>query len=565
MRPAQARAFALAGSAALAAAALAACGGGDGSDSGGGGGEITWAISSGWESWNENTADGNNSYLHQALSPAATTLGDFGPDAEWVYNDALLAQAPELTSESPLTVTYTLNENAQWSDGEPFGVDDFTYLWYQMSGDEAKCDQAACLPASTDWGANVASIEETADNVITMTYVDGYLDPEWQYLQSPMYPAHIAEANGFTDWKTDPAVMGESATWFAENPPTWGTGPYTPVDAAAGNYVAYEPNENYQGSVEPALDKLTMKVVEGTEAIITELRQGSIDGAWPSEFSQEELDKVEGDSAITTEVYKGSIWIHIDTNTNNRFLGDEALRQAVFTAIDNEDIIAKAYPDTDVAPRRNHFFDSESEYFTDALGETDPQQGSGDADAANALLEEAGYTTGDTLTTPDGEPVTLTFRYGEGDATRTLIGELVQASLAEIGIDVTLTAIPDGELGTVLTEGDFDLVVYGWSGTPAFTTAPQQYFGSESSSNFGKYTLEGLDEAIAKVRSTTDIAESAQFANEVEAMVVPAAFTLPLFDEPQSTLYNNGTLAGIVPNGNSQAGPMWNIQEWQPA
>jgi ABC-type transport system substrate-binding protein len=561
MRPAQARAYALAGSALLAAAALGACGGGD---SGGGDTDVTWGIASGWESWNENTADGNTSYLHQALYPGTTALGDFNQDAEWVFNDALLAKAPELASESPLTVNYTLNENAQWSDGEAFGVDDFTYLWHQMSGKAEHCDQTKCLPASTDWGANVASITQEGD-VVTMTYVEGYLDPEWQFLQTPMYPAHIAAANGFPDWATDPAQMGGSAAWFTENAPTWSTGPYTPTDAVAGDYVTFEPNENYQGSTKPALEKLTMKVVEGTEAIVTELRQGSIDGAWPSEFSQEELDKVADDSAVTTDVYEGSIWLHIDTNVNNEFLSDQVLRQAVFAAIDNADIIAKAYPDTEVAARKNHFFNEQSEYFEDALAASDPESGSGDAAAANALLEGAGYTTGDTLMTPDGQPVTFNFRYGEGDATRTLAGELVQSYLAEIGIDVTLEAIPDGQLGTVLSEGDFDLVIYGWSGTPAFTTAPAQYFASDSSSNFGKYRLDGLDEAIAKVRSTTDIGEAAAFANDVEAMVVPQAFTLPIFDEPQSVLYLNGNLAGLVPNGNSQAGPMWNIQEWKPA
>jgi peptide/nickel transport system substrate-binding protein len=241
------------------------------------------------------------------------------------------------------------------------------------------------------------------------------------------------------------------------------------------------------------------------------------------------------------------------------------LRQAVFTAIDNADIIAKAYPDTDVTPRTNHFFNKESQYFEDLLAASKPVQGSGDADAANELLKGAGYTTGDTLKTPDGKAVTLNFRYGEGDATRTLAGELVQSYLAEIGIDVKLNAIPDGELGTVLSGGEFDLVIYGWSGTPAFTTAPAQYFASDSSSNFGKYRLDGLDEAIAKVRSTTDIGEAAAFANAVGSMVVPQAFTLPIFDEPQSVVYLNNALDGIVANGNSQAGPMWNIQEWKPA
>ncbi|WP_194201865.1 ABC transporter family substrate-binding protein [Glycomyces albidus] len=562
MRPARATALAVAGAAALAAGALGACGGGDSSS--GGDSEVTWAISSGWDSWNPNTSTGNNSYLTQVLTPGAASLGDFDPDGEFVFNDAILSQAPELTSEAPLTVEYTLNENAQWNDGEPIRAEDFIYIWYQMSGNAEYCNQDQCAPATTDWGANVASIAE-ADGVVTVTYVEGYLNPEWEFAFPNLMPSHILEANGFENWQSDPAVMGASADWLGTTAPTWSAGPYTPTDAAVGDYVIYEPNENYQGSVEPGLDRLTLRVVEGTDAIVTALRNGEIDGSWPSEFSQEALDEVAGDDAIATEVYEGSIWLHIDTNTNNRFLSDQVLRQAVFTAIDNEELITRAFPDTEVSPRTNHFFSETSEFHEDFLSQTDPPQGSGDVEAANAALAAAGYTTGETLTTPDGEAVTLTFRYGEGDATRTLIGEVVQSQLAEIGIEVSLSAIPDGQLGPVLAEADFDLVIYGWSGTPAFTTAPFQYFGSDSGSNFGNYQLEGLDEAIARVTSTTSLEEAAGFANDVEAMVMPAAFTLPLFDEPQSTVYNRNLLTGVTVNGNSQSGPLWDVQNWQPA
>ncbi|WP_335990117.1 ABC transporter family substrate-binding protein [Glycomyces sp. MUSA5-2] len=561
MRPARATALAVAGAAALAAGALGACGGGSSS---GGDSDVTWAISSGWDSWNPNTSEGNNSYLNQVLTPLAASLGDFNPDGDFVFNDAVLSKAPELTSEAPLTVEYTLNENAQWSDGKPIRAEDFIYVWYQMSGNADYCNQEQCAPATTDWGANVASVAE-ADGVVTVTYIDGYLNPEWQFAYPNLQPSHVIEDNGFADWQSDPAVMGNSADWLSTTAPTWSAGPYKPTDAKVGEYVIYEPNENYQGSVDPGLDKLTLRVVEGTDAIVTALRNGEIDGSWPSEFSQEELDKLDGDDAIKTEVYEGNVWLHIDTNTKNQFLADEVLRQAVFTAIDNQELIDRAYPDTEVALRQNHFFSQTSQYFQDNLTPTDPQQGSGDADAANAALEAAGYTTGDTLTTPDGDPVTLVFRYGDGDPTRTLIGEVVQSRLAAIGVDVTLTAIPDGQLGPVLSEADFDLIVYGWSGTPAFTTAPYQYFGSTSGSNFGGYSLDGLDEAIAKVTSTTSLDEAAGFANDVDAMVMPAAFTLPLFDEPQSTIYNQNNLGGVTANGNSQSGPLWDVQNWKPA
>ena len=74
----------------VAAMALTACAGGDGSGEGsanvGGleacvddpnecntaerqdGGELTWAMSSGWDAWNGNTAAGNSLYLTQATS-----------------------------------------------------------------------------------------------------------------------------------------------------------------------------------------------------------------------------------------------------------------------------------------------------------------------------------------------------------------------------------------------------------------------------------------------------------------------------------------------------------------
>ncbi|GAB3224933.1 hypothetical protein GCM10027447_14020 [Glycomyces halotolerans] len=563
------RATAAAAAATVAALALSACGGGG--DGGGGDGdgesEISWAIASSWESWNQNTTSGNNSYLHQALVPSETTLGDFDENGEWFHNDALLAQAPELAGEDPMQVEYTLNENAQWSDGEPFRLEDFVYVWYQMSGDADHCNQDKCQPASTDWGSNVASIEENEPGVITMTYVDGYLDPEWEFFQTPMYPTHIAEAEGFEDWQDDPEVMGDSAEFFAETAPTWSTGPYTPVDAQVGQYVIYEPNENYQGSVEPSLDRLTLRVVEGTEAIVTEMRQGAIHGAWPSQFNAEELAKLDEDEALQYEVYDGSIWIHIDANTRGEFLSDADLRRAVYTTIDNADIIAKNYPDTDVTPRTNHFFSESSQYHEDILGATEPVQGSGDADAARQLLEDNDYTWNDEdqLLTPDGEQVTLDFRYGETDTVRRTTAELVQSYLAQIGIDVSLSAIPDGELGPVLTSGEFDLVIFGWSGTPAFTTAPFQFFGSESGSNFGGFELEGLDEVIAQVRSTTDIDESAEYANEVDRMVMPEAYVLPLFDEPQSIMWNTNSLSGVTANGNSQAGPLFNVREWEPA
>jgi peptide/nickel transport system substrate-binding protein len=549
-----------------AAFTLAACGGNDGDGGSGAGGELVWAISSPWESWNENTLPGNNSYGHQAMFPMrygmdGNASGDFDENGDYHLNDAVFADA-QVISEAPFQVEYTLQENAQWSDGKPIRVEDFIFQWYSTSGKEEHAPQAIAQPASVAVGEKIEKIESPEAGKIVVTYVEGHLDFEWLYSATVYLPSHVAEAEGFATWQTDPAVMGQAIDWFGKNLSDVSVGPWIPVDSKMGEYIKYELNPNYQGSVKPSIEKITMQVVEGTPSIITEMRQGTIAGSWPSEFSQEELDKVADDPAIGQEVYDGSVWLHIDTNMNSEPLKDVALRQAIFTAINVPDAIARVFPNTEVNQKLNHFFGADSPYFVDYI--TPSKQGSGDIVAAAEILTTAGYTgaaEGQKLAKDGTEVPKIVFRFGEGDATRTTIAELAQSQLAQIGLEIELQAIPGGELGTVLTEGQFDLVIFGWSGNPAFAASVPQQFGTQV--NYGSYSFPEIDAEIDKISQTLEIDEAAAAANKVVELAVARALTLPLFDEPQSYLWNKNMVEGTVVNGNSQAGPIFNIAEWK--
>jgi peptide/nickel transport system substrate-binding protein len=548
-----------------AAFTLAACGGNEG-NGGSGATELIWAIPSSWESWNENTEAGNNSYARQVMTPMrygldGSTSGDFDENGEYHLNDAVFADA-QVISEAPFQIEYTLQENAQWSDGQPVRLEDFIFQWYSTSGKEEHAPQTIALPASTSVGSKIEKIESPEAGKIVVTFVEGHLDFEWITNATVYLPSHVIEAEGMTGWQEDPAVMGQAIQWFSENLSDVVTGPYKPVDFKMGDHITYEINDKYQGSVKPTIEKLTMKLVEGTPAIITEMRQGTIAGAWPSEFVQEEMDKVKDDPAIAQEIYEGSIWLHIDTNLNSAPLKDVALRQAIFTAINVPDAISRVFPDTEVSQRFNHFFGVNSPYFQDYI--TPSKQGSGDIAAAAAILEGAGYTgaaEGQALTKDGAAVPNIVFRYGESDATRTTIAELAQAQLALIGITVELKAIPDGELGPVLSEGDFDLVIFGWSGNPTFSASVPQQFGTGA--NFGNYSFPEIDAEIAKISTTLDIDEAATAANKVVELAVANALTLPLFDEPQGIVWNKNIVEGVIANGNSQSGPLFNLAEWK--
>ena len=71
----------------------------------------------------------------------------------------------------------------------------------------------------------------------------------------------------------------------------------------------------------------------------------------------------------------------------------------------------------------------------------------------------------------------------------------------------------------------------------------------------------GLDEVLAGVTATNDLDAAAAAANEAVSIVVDNAYVLPIVDSPIATLYNE-QVEGLVPNGNTQSGALWNVGEW---
>ncbi|HEX2144900.1 MAG TPA: ABC transporter substrate-binding protein [Glycomyces sp.] len=558
------------------AMALSACGGSEGTETGIGfedcetdpttcnsgprkdGGDLVWAVDGKWEAWGQADIYGSSlstSIINQPLRPSVFVFDQAG---EIHYNDGIYTEVPELLTETPLTVAYHLKEDATWGEGTPIGLDDF--IWHQKatSTDDAQC--TGCTPAS-DYGSNVASIEEGEDSTIVVTYEDGYLDAEWYSAQVITHPAHIAEARGHADWRTDPAVMAASVADFSENPPLdYSAGPFKMVEGALGDYAKYVPNEEWTGSQQSTLDSLTLKYIEGADAMATELRQGTVDGAAPSSFDPEILDRLAGEANLKYTVAPQSGWSHIDANFDNPFLAQEPLRRAIFTAIDADEINARAYGTAyeDIETMRNMPFRPDSAYFTDQIG--DSGLGSGDLASARAILEDAGYTwDGEALTTPEGEPVSLRFRTGiDGNAFTPIIQDLVITYLDELGVAVTADPVPAGELNTVLENRDWDLILFSWIETPLFASTAADYWGEGNHTGFRS---DRVDQIVAELATTLDRDRAAELTNEAAQISVDEAVQLPLAWSPALVMVNRDVV-NVRDNWATTMRVFYNVGEW---
>ncbi|GHC72139.1 peptide ABC transporter substrate-binding protein [Nocardiopsis terrae] len=537
---------------------LGACAppGGDGSDSGN---SVTWIVNQPGNGWNHNTPEGGSVYGIQFLHDVLPYTGYWGPDSEWYWNEDLIVNEPELLSEDPMSWELEIHPDAAWSDGEPIDADDFIWAWKMNSGDEDLCADN-CNSRGTTLPSKFESVEGSDDGkTVTITMKEGELFPEWfVFGEDGLYPSHLV-ADQF-DLDT-PEGMLESSNWFNENQPTVSGSRYVMEEGAElDGRVIKTLNEEYWGD-KPEIGEIILQVNTEEGSWVPALQNGEVQGASPATWSDDVINQLDGIEGVEYGVNPGASWEHMDVNMKHDWLSDEALRHAIFTALDVENIATRTYGDNfpDITPRTNHVFSESSPFHEDVI--TELGHGSGDIDAAVEILEDAGYELdGDSLTR-DGEAVPpIRIGYTAGHVAREIIAELAQADLAEIGISLEIDTTND--LGGTLAEGDFDIMLYGWSTTPDFASSPEQYWHSESGSNFGHLDVEEVDEVAVKAQNTSSPEEAAEHANEAARLVAEEAYVLPLVDTPTFYFVDTNYVDNVEDNNAQSRRALWNQHEW---
>jgi peptide/nickel transport system substrate-binding protein len=528
------------------------------------GGTITYLINQGHDaSYNPLTADGSSVYMTQMREGIDASVGIFTPSGDWAYNHDLLESDPELLGEDPLTVRYAIREEAVWSDGEPINIDDVRFQQKHQSGKEEDCSD--CSPASTSFYDTTVSIEaeDDAGKVITITYEDGWAHPEWFARGLFTHPAHIADAEGF-DWRSDPDDMAAASEFFSETVPTWSSGPYVVESWVVDETQVLVPNENWYGATQPTLDSIVKEVVSDQPSWVPATSNRELHGGAPASFTVDLEQQLADIPGITTGINPNTYsWDHVDMNMES--LSDVALRRAIFTAIDTEDARERIWGDLDELPamRTGLFLPQSNEYHQDHLTETG--YGTGNAEAARAILDEAGYTgfeEGGTLTDPNGDPVPdLRFAFLSGNENRNTFVQLAQSYLADIGVTITPDPTPGDRLGTVLVEADYDLITFGWSGNPLIANGPHQYYHSSSPSNFGGLNNPEVDRLVEEARNQLSLDDTSALHQQTIELVLDEAYILPLWDTPD-LVWVSDEYANIRDNSAFSPRSFYNIAEW---
>lgn len=512
------------------------------------GGALVWGAPAYVPSWN--LFETTDTTLTQLLSGVLPATGRFLPDGTWQWNLDLLAEEPVRVSGDPETYQYRIRPDAQWSDGTEITADDFRFAWKHNSRDNDLCDD--CPSVQPGYERIRAVSGRDRGKTVTVTFRERH--PAWFTLFTGLYPAHIAARRGF-DLDT-PEGMKEASTWFGSAPPDWSGGPWRIADVSPGTSATLEPNDEWYGPPGPILDRIAFRFLPGPQAMWRALANGEIDGFGPR--LDPAPDDVIARPGLFSEVRSSAVWDHLDVNLDRPWTGDVAIREAAFTAIDIEEIVAVAYPvpAPGTAFRRNHLFPPGSPYYEDHLHRTG--QGSGDTVAARAILDDAGYEVRDGAVTKDGGQVgPLVLTYFAENPRRELIAGQVAAALGRIGIEVEVRPGTSG----IFDQRDYDLIIHGRATGPDFSDDGYTLWHSAGEGNLGGYADDGVDALVDQARFARNLDLAAELLNEAMRHLVDDAYVLPITATPEQLVVRD-IFRNIRPNSYSAAGPFYNSHNW---
>ncbi len=240
------------------------------------------------------------------LLPSAFVAGPGG--APELNRNLLLSAAP--LANDPRIVRYTIDPQAQWSDGVPVGAEDFEYLWRQLITQPGVVD-----PAGYE---RIVSVRAGAGGKIVDVMFDS--TPEhWQRLFSHLLPGHILKdaPDGFQG-----AMAGL---------PVMSAGPFMIRVADIGRgEIEFVRNDRYWAGV-PEPDQIVVRRATGTGQFGAALRGGSLALVAATPVAGDVARSVPGVRSLPVD---GATQLELGFNTVAPAVTDPEVRRGVAAAVD---------------------------------------------------------------------------------------------------------------------------------------------------------------------------------------------------------------------------------------
>lgn len=298
-------------------------------------------------------------------------------------------------------------------------------------------------------------------------------------------------------------------------------------------------NPNYWGE-EPEVDSFSIKNIPDNDAKILALKNGEIDFISGiknvSAESYDEISQTEGFGAKIDE--KALQTYYVGYNLNDTIFGDQVIREAISDAIDKDAVVESIYGG--LHGKADTFFSSDLPY-------CDVEQATTtfDIDAANKLLDEAGYTDsdGDGIREKDGTKISADFLYQTGSASDDNLAVYICDQAKKIGIELTPNSAVMMDWYAMVQGGQYGLTIFKTQGgfyDPAnvVTNINPQTSMDPILMLIGT-TKPEMAELVSELDASTDETRIQEIYNTILTTIADENLTTPLVYMHQLAIYSD--------------------------
>ncbi|MFZ0248373.1 MAG: ABC transporter substrate-binding protein [Acidimicrobiales bacterium] len=574
----------LVGTGALLALLASACG----SSGGGGttvtyvsvaGGDISFGMTQSPTGCNPNTPGGDTAGTQTVLAgvlPSPFVPNVVNSASEPMSNSELVVSA-EPISLKPLTVVYTLNPKAVWSDGVPITAADFKYAWEEQRGPpESDPTDVASIAGYRDIASVVGS---NGGHTVTVNFRTPFAD--WQMLFANLVPAHVMEKVGWNPACTtvDPAIdlsggpfmlgtVTPQAITLVQNPKWWGT----PANAKS----------------------ITIRIASSTAQLGQWMASGYVQVAAPATVTQSFLTQMTGLPDAQSEVDTSATLLQLDMASSLDSDLPPDLRVAIALSINRQDLVNQqvSWASPGIAPGNSHLVvQGQVNYKSPSNGSSTTTVPPPTSSTSTTVIGAGGSVnfpvtpvptqaaafiaaTGMVRTPGDpyyhssfGTPFVLRMVYDSSDPWATAAAPVLQSELQAAGLQTTLTAVAGAaQTGQVLAAGFADLAVLPQTFTPYMSQTIALYTqllgpaGKNGSQNWTGFSNSQFDALVTKASQQLNPNTALGYYTQADTMLWDNMVSLPLFAEPTVLVWSR-TVGGVNAEPRSTS-LLWFAQLW---
>ncbi|MGI8689264.1 MAG: ABC transporter substrate-binding protein [Thermomicrobiales bacterium] len=410
------------------------------------------------------------------------------------------------SSPDGLTWTFHLQPGVTFHDGAAFNA-----AAVKFNLDRTR-DPANALQHSADLGV------VTAVNVIDPLTVN-------VVLQQPFTPflATLTEAVGYM---SSPDAIKKYGKEYAVNPV--GTGPFQFGEWVRDSHLTLKRFDGYWRQGLPRATGILFQPIPDTAVKLTNLRTGGIDIV--DSIDPKDVAAVDADPSLKRYSLKGSRWPMLLLNTATGPFTNMALRQAVASAINRDNIVKAVY-----------FGHAEPAYgpvppLYKAVYDPNIKQSAPAYDPAKAKQKLA----------EGGQPNGFSFQMNISNTpTNARMAELIQSDLATVGIKFEIRPLEATAFTSALQSRKFDASLSSWTPRADVDGIMYQHFHSKGLSNWVSYHNPTVDDLLDKTRTTpSGQARNDLFKQAVQIIVQEAPWVVLVFEELNRA--SRATVAGYT-------------------